>query len=262
MPESRLSRNVRPIPQPAEQHLRRRQQQPDHGQIADQLTRRLLQAGGRFRRCRQSLPDAAHSGRGADGAHLCEPHPFCDHRAGKQKRRALAAGWCEGGVRHAGQLGHRHCLAGEQGFVHGKLPLQQQGIRRNAVAFVQHQNILAHHFPARDAHLLTVPDHQCARGGKVTQGFQRSLRLALLGQGDADDDEHEAEQEQRLGPVAQREVDTARHQQHEKHWLGQYAAHDGEHRLRRAAGQQVRAVLHQAARGFLRAQAAHRFGNG
>jgi len=62
------------------------------------------------------------------------------------------------------------------------------------------------------------------------------LRLALLRQRDADHNEHKAEQEQRFGPVAQRQVDTASGQQHQEHRLGEYLSHDRQGRFRCAAG--------------------------
>ena len=146
-----------------------------------------------------------------------------------------------------GQFGHGHGFAGEQGFVHFELAVDQQRVGGNAVALVQHEQIAAHHLAPGNALFLAVADHQRARGRQVAQGFERALGLAFLRQRDADDHKHKAQQEQRLAPVAQRQVDAASGQQHEKHGLGNHVPHDGQRGLGRAARQQVGAFGGEAA---------------
>ncbi len=147
----------------------------------------------------------------------------------------------------SGQLGHGHRLAGEQRFVHLQLAVQQLRVGGDAVALAQHQQVTAHHALAVDALLLAVSDHQRARSGEVAQRFERTLRLALLHQRDADHKENAAEQKNRLGPVAQCQIDAASGQQHQKHGLGEHIAHDRPGGLGRAAGQHVGAIGGQAA---------------
>jgi hypothetical protein len=125
---------------------------------------------------------------------------------------------------------------------------------------VQHQQVAADHLGAGDALLLAAAQHQGARGGQLAQRLQRALRAALLHQRDADDHEDEAEQKQRLAPVAQRQVDAARGQQHQEHGLGEHLAHDRQQRLGRAARQLVGAVARQALGGLVVAQALGRIG--
>jgi len=61
------------------------------------------------------------------------------------------------------QLGHRHGLAGEQGLVHLQLALHKPRVGGNPVAFMQHQQVAAHHVAPGDPLLLAVAQHQRAR---------------------------------------------------------------------------------------------------
>ena len=255
------------VPEPANQDLRRGQQQPGHGELNDQPARRLLQARGRLRGGGQRLADAAHGRGGAGGTHPRQPHTLGDHSAGEQVGRAVAAGR-GGGARVGGlgrrrrrkrvrgrrQLVHRNGFAGQQRFVHGQLALHQQGVGRDPVAFVQHQQVAAHHVATGDARLRAVAEDQRARRREVAQGFQRALRLALLRQRDADHHEHKGQQQRGFGAVAQQQVDAAGHQQHQEHRLGEHAAHHVPQRARGAAGQQVGAVTGQPGRGVRHAE--------
>ena len=253
------------VPEPAEQDLRSGQHQPGHGELHDQPARRLLQPRGRLHRGGERLADAPHGRGGARGADPGQTDTLGDHGAGKQMRRAVAAGWglcvrwggaggCgqsgrEGGVQRRRivglghrQLVHRHGLARQQGLVHRQLALHQHGVSGHAVAFVQHQQVAAHHVAPGDALFLAVTDDQRARRREVAQGFQRALRLALLRQRDADHDEHEGQQQGRLRAVAQQQVDAAGHQQHQEHRLGEDALHHAPQGAGFAAGQQVGAI--------------------
>jgi hypothetical protein len=136
------------------------------------------------------------------------------------------------------------------------------GIRRDAVALAQHQDVAAHHLTAGDAEFLAVADDEGTRRRQIAQGLQGPLGLALLGQGDADDHEDESKQEQGLRQVAQYQVDTPGDQQHEEHGLGHHLAHDGEEGLGGTAGQQVGTLRRQAALGFGLAEAGKTGGRG
>jgi len=146
---------------------------------------------------------------GGDSVDLGQTDTTRDHGAGKKTRRAVAArrgGGDISGTRGQGQLGHGHGLTREQRFINLQLAIDQQRIGGNAVALVQHQQVANHHLASGNALRLTVPQHQGARGRQVAQRLQRTLRFAFLHQRDGDDHEHKAQQEQRLTPVAQRQV--------------------------------------------------------
>ncbi len=104
-------------------------------------------------------------------------------------------------------LVHRHGLAGEKGFIRRELALKQLSVCCDTVAFVQHEQVAAHHIASCDARLLSVADHQRARRREIAQRLQGALRLAFLGQGDANDHEHEGKEENGFGLVAQQQID-------------------------------------------------------
>ena len=155
-----------------------------------------------------------------------------------------------------GKLGHRDRLATEHGFVTGQLMgLQQQAIGRHAIALGQQQDIAAHHLRRRDTLRLAISDHQRTRAGQIAQRLQHTLGAALLQQGDGHDDDHEAEQDQRLPAVAHHQVEAAGGQQEDKHRLAQQLAKQHRPAAGRFLLPLIAAFGGQARRGFSLAQA-------
>ena len=147
-------------------------------------------------------------------------------------------------------FGNGNRLPRQQGLVHLQLAIDQHRIGGDAVALMQHQQVTTHHIAPGDALLLAVADHQGTRRRQIAQGLQGTLRLAFLRQRDANDHEDKAQQEQGLGPVAQRQVDAPGGEKHEKHGLGEHIAHDGGRGFGGAAWQQVRAFRAQTGCGL------------
>lgn len=68
---------------------------------------------------------------------------------------------------------HRHGFAGEQRFIGFQLTrFDQQGVRRDPVSLIEHQQIADHDFAARNPHGFAMADHQCPGRGHVAQGLK------------------------------------------------------------------------------------------
>ena len=233
------------VPQPVEQAIDARQCQAADAQVADQATRGSLQAGCRFAGRRERLADAADRGVGADRVDLRDADALGHDRARAQPRR-----------RRARQPRNRDRLAGQQRLVDVQVAILELRIGGDAIALVQHEQVADHDLAPGNAQFAAIADHQRARRGQVAQRFERALGAAFLHQGDADDDEHEREQEHRLGAVAEREVERTGAEQHQEHRLEQHAGDDREQRTRRRTRQHVRAVRGEPARSLVAIEAA------
>ena len=89
---------------------------------------------------------------------------------------------------------------------------------------------------------LPVPNDQGTRAAQVAQGGKRRFGAAFLYHGNADRKAREPEQHQGFGAVAEREIDRARNDQQQQHWLLQYIHHGAPPRTAGGMGQFVGAL--------------------
>jgi hypothetical protein len=178
-----------------------RQTQPEQGEIANEPVDVALQQGALGLERAQCGPDLAQLGGVACGAHLRYTLSPNDQCARVDPRRAVAARGADLALRVRAALGlaHRHRLARQQRLVDAHVAaLEQDRVRRHAVAFREQYQVAANDLPTCDAMLQSVADHESAGTRHVAQRIEGAFGLALLVQRDADDHEHEHEEEHGL----------------------------------------------------------------
>ena len=119
-------------------------------------------------------------------------------------------------------LVHRCGLTSKQGFVDRQIRgLDEPNIRRYPITLGEEHGVPLDEFAGGNPQSLPLAFNQGARTGQIPQCFQRLLAATLLAEADAHHDENEAEQHQRLLPIAEQHVDgTACHQQKEHRFRG------------------------------------------
>ena len=153
--------------------------------------------------------------------------------------------------RKVGALVDRQRLPCDQRLVHPQLDrLAHQAVRRNPIALAQQHGIAANHVPTRDPLLGAVPDHQCARAGKIAQRFKRALGAVLLKYRNSDHRQHRCAEDERLAHVAQHQVNCGRADQQQEHRLRQHTHCNGDESGRASGRQFVGPLLRQPARGL------------
>ena len=131
----------------------------------------------------------------------------------------------------SGDLSDRHGFAGQQRFVDQQvLAFDERRVRGNAIAFGKNDDVAARHFPARYSLALAVADDERARARQVPKRFQNVLGASLLNHGDDDGQVGEHEQDQRLAPVAERQIDDPAREEQRDHRLAHHLEHDLERR--------------------------------
>ena len=141
----------------------------------------LLEPGSFHLHRLQGLADVAHFGVDASGPHLGDPLALDDQRAGEDERKVFAPRPSHLSHPVPGNLSDRHGFSSQQRLIGGQIVARQHhGICRNSVALGQYHEVIGDDFSARDAFSLTASNHQRTRAGKVTQGFERPLRLSFL----------------------------------------------------------------------------------
>ena len=179
------------------------------------LQRRLLGIDGL-----QGLADVAHLGPESRAPNLGNSLP-CHHQGARVDKRQVFAS----GTSHLGRsvplcLAYGDGLARQKGLVGVQVGARQyDSVRGNTVALGQHDDVAAYNVASRDSDPLAVAPHQGARARQVAQGIQRVLSAPLLYVGDADDDEDEPQQHERLGTVAEQEVERTTGEQQQEHRL-------------------------------------------
>ncbi len=184
---------------------------PTTAKIRTSLPRLLLQPWGLGLYPDDRAPDpadlAARSGRGRDGESRAADH----QRSRKDKRQIIAAG--RGGRRWElarRPLAHRHRFAGQQRLIDLYVAaFNQQAVGGHTIAFRQHQRIAAHDFATRDAAPHAVAHDQRARARQIAQGFENTLAAALLHDCDRHRQRGEGEQYERIGQLADHDVEQA-----------------------------------------------------
>ncbi len=113
-------------------------------------------------------------------------------------------------------------FARQQRFVDFEVfTLDEDSIGRDAIALGEHDPIAARHLAAGDPFSLAVADHQRAWAGQVAQGLENPLCAGFLNDGDDDRQVGEDQQDQRLTPVAERQIDETAGNQQREHRLAQ-----------------------------------------
>jgi hypothetical protein len=105
--------------------------------------------------------------------------------------------------------------------------LEERGVGGDPVSLGEHEHVAADDLSSRDAPPRPPADDQRARACEVPQGGHGALGLALLEERDADHDEHEEEEGERLREVAQEEVDPACGEEQEDRRLLQHIRERG-----------------------------------
>jgi hypothetical protein len=202
----------------------------DQRKSLDDPSRLALQVGALGFEGLERLADASERCTAAGRGHLRYPLAPHDHGSRPHERQVVPAGARGRRDPVPRRLAHRHRFAGEQGFVGGEAHgLEHPRVRGHPVALGEEDDVVAHDVLAGDAHLLSGPDHQRPGAGQVPQRLQRLLGPVLLGKGDAHDDEHEAQQEERLGGLPEDEVQQAAGQEQQEHGLLEHLEGDVEH---------------------------------
>ena len=135
---------------------------------------------------------------------------------------------------------------------------EDRGVGRHPIALGQDDEVVAHELAARDADAAPLADHERARAREVPERLERPLRLSLLHERQAHDEDHEAEQHHRFLAVAEGQVDPAAHQQQERHGLPQEADHAREDGAPLAARQLVEPIVPLALEHVGRSEAGER----
>ena len=152
----------------------------------------------------------------------------------------------------AGLFAHWLGLAAEQGLVHHEVAAgQEHRVGRHPVPLGQQDQVAFHHLAAGNAHLVAVADNQGPGAGQLAQGGHGLLGLLLLVEGDAHDQQHEAQEHQGLAQVAQEQVDAAGPQEQQQHGLAHHPQGDGPNRAGLGRGQFVVAVRGETRRRLL-----------
>jgi hypothetical protein len=94
------------------------------------------------------------------------------------------------------------------------------GVGGHAVPLRQHEQITPRNVASGDADAAAVAHDEGPRARHVPQRLERPLGLVLLHERDAEDEHDEAQQHERLLPVAEEQVDAAARQQEQRHGLG------------------------------------------
>ena len=128
--------------------------------------------------------------------------------------------------------------------------MPEQTVGRDAIAFGEDHEIAAHNLTPRDAPAFAVTDHEGARAREIAERLERMLRASCLDDRDRHDDEHEAEQHQRVGRLPEEEVHDARRDEHEEHGLAHHLEDDGEQVALLLRRKLVRSVLLQTSLGI------------
>ncbi len=118
---------------------------------------------------------------------------------------------------------YRHRLAGQHGFI-GKqvVATKQHGVRRDSVPFGEQQQVARYHFSSCDALRLAIPYDPCTRTGQIAQGGQNPFALLRLKYRHRDDEYDEAQQHQRVGYLAQQQINYASRDQQQEHRFAQH----------------------------------------
>ncbi len=165
------------------------------------------------------------------------PWPAVTSVPEKSEGRSSPPGRSRAGRAGRGQLAHGHGLAGQQRLVGGQVDALRAGARRPARGRPRPGPPGRRATTSRPAmrRRCAVADHQRPRARQVAQRLQRPLGAPLLDDGDAHDDEDEAEQHQGVRRLAHGQVERARSDQHEEHRLADHLQGDGQEPPRSSA---------------------------
>ena len=180
-----------------------------------------LQARLFLREPRERLADGADGAVGSGGEDDGETRAAQHQRSGKNLRDIFAAGRSQAiGHLDRGALAHREGFTGQQRFIDlDVIAGHQDPVCGDTIALGDHDDVAAHHFPARNADSLAVANHQRAWAGELAQRIECLFTAPLLDDGDGHGDGREGEQHQCVAAFAQYSVDHRRRNQQREHRL-------------------------------------------
>ena len=151
-----------------------RDERDQHGGPLDLVFQRAVAAPGPLAESGDPAQLGAHPGGGHQGLGLAAgAGGAAEHHVGCLQQR-------HAGVGRAGGAGHRHRLAGERGHVHLKGAGHQAGVRADAFAFLDQQDIAGHQQPRLDFLAGAVAQHPGMLGQERRQRLHRPFGLHLL----------------------------------------------------------------------------------
>ena len=130
-------------------------------------------------------------------------------------------------------------------------PAAQEAVCRNAISLDEKDQVAAHDLPPGDAPVGGAADDEGAGARQIAQRFESLLGASLLDDGDAHDDEDEAEEHQCVGGLARHEVERACGDQEDEHGFARDLEGDREHAPLLALGELVRALVAKPGGGLL-----------
>ena len=194
------------------------QDQPQHCDSPDQAPDLFLQTGFFDIDRLECLSNLTHLGLDARGPDPGNALPLNHHRSREDEGKVFAAGASHSLNSVPDHFSDGDGFAGQQRLIGGQvIRLDHDRIGGNSITLGQNDQVIRDDVPARDTDSLSITDHERARAGKITQGFQRPLGLPFLVKRDSQNNENEPEKHQRFLDIAENEIDRAAGQQQHKH---------------------------------------------
>ena len=231
-----------------------RERDDDHRQDLAELPHLPRERGLQGLHLGDHAVDAAELGIGAGGDDHAGAAPGGDQRAGVGHAEAVA----DAGVRgdRVGVLVRWHRLAGQRRLLDAQVDgLDQAQVGRYAVARAQAHDVARHQVVGLDLGPLTVAPGMGMHREHLADAGERLLGLALLDEADDGVDDHHAEDDAGVDPVAEGGGDRRGAEQHVDEHVVEVLEEALQQPVPGRLGQAVGADLGEAARGLVRGQA-------